>query len=128
MAHKDFCQAVDEFLSSATINRRNSPAVCQPPLTTETILAKPAERAKKIGMSSNYIQMEYYIPILILFSRSSYYKCYMYRKSYTTVNSRTGAQLYILFGCLRYTYETSKSYISYSLVDDAFQSNTSGNA
>ncbi|XP_058979717.1 uncharacterized protein LOC131802938 [Musca domestica] len=47
-AHKDFCQAVDEFLTSPSANRRNSPGVCQQPLTIESILSRPAERAKKI--------------------------------------------------------------------------------
>ncbi|XP_075168674.1 neuron derived neurotrophic factor nord [Haematobia irritans] len=46
--HKDFCQAADEFLSSMFTNRRNPTTICQVPVTIETILSKPAERAKKI--------------------------------------------------------------------------------
>ncbi|XP_037809199.1 uncharacterized protein LOC119601966 [Lucilia sericata] len=51
-AHLDFCQAVEEYLTSMSspfTNRRSLTANCQPAATIETIFSRPPERAKKIA-------------------------------------------------------------------------------
>ncbi|XP_065368741.1 uncharacterized protein nord [Calliphora vicina] len=51
-SHLDFCQSVEEYLtsmSSPLANRRSLTTNCQPAATIETIFSRPPERAKKIA-------------------------------------------------------------------------------